>query len=172
MKLKKTITALAAAFALTIGGAASAAIAYTPAEFASGPATVAPGQPATFAFDSFQPNEPVTFTLRGENASGATLAALAVVDEKSLAKAADGSGVATVTVTLPSNAVGSYTLTATGAQSGSAQTTITVSIAATGADVSPVLLWGAVGAVGLGAIALIAVAAVRRSRQSELVEQR
>jgi len=97
---------------------------------------------------------------------------LAVVDEKSLAKQANASGQASVTVTLPTNAVGSYTLTATGAESGSSQITINTGIAATGADVSPVLLWGAVGAVGLGVIALIAVGAVRRSRQTELVEQR
>ena len=172
MKLKKSITAIAAAFAIALGGAATAAAAYVPAPQGGGTATVTPGQPATLTFVNFGPNEPVTFTLRGENASGSTLAALAVVDEKSLAKQANASGQASVTVTLPTNAVGSYTLTATGAESGSSQITINTGIAATGADVSPVLLWGAVGAVGLGVIALIAVGAVRRSRQTELVEQR
>lgn len=172
MKLKKTITALAAAFALTIGGAASAAVAASyPPDLVGGPTTIAPGGSGVVTFDQFQPNEQVTFTLTGENGAGASLAALAVVNSTSTTKAADSAGVAAVTVTLPSNATGSYTLAAVGAVSGAAPSfVIGTGIAATGADVSPLLLWGAVGAVGLGVIALIAITAIRRSRRQELVD--
>ncbi|AYF97237.1 hypothetical protein [Protaetiibacter intestinalis] len=175
MNVKKTITALAAAFALTIGGAASAAIAdpYPATDGAAGPATVAPGGSASFGFDGFLPQESVTFTLTGENASGATLAAsgvLAVVDNSApVTKPASGAGAASVSVTLPANATGTYTLVAS-AESGSATTTFAVSIAATGADVPAWLIWGGVGAVGLGVLALIAVSASRRTRK--VVEQR
>jgi len=171
MKLKKTITAIAAAFILAVGGASAAVAAdYTP-DLEGGPTSVAPGGSGTFTFINFDANEDVTFTLTGENASGATLAAVAAVDSKTATKQANGSGAASVVVTLPANATGTYTLAAVGAQSGAApSTTITAALGATGADISPVMLWGAVGVVGLGVIALIAVSAVRRSRRVELVE--
>ena len=171
MKLKKTITVLAAAFALTIGGASAAAVAdpYVPSGGAAGPTTVAPGGTATFGWAGFEPGETVSFTLTGESASSATLAALAAVETKTLVKNADSAGNGSVTVTLPANATGTYTLTAT-AESGTASTQFAAGVAATGADVSPVLIWGAVGAVGLGVIALISVSAVRRNREAEVLE--
>jgi hypothetical protein len=172
MKLKKTITALAAAFVIVLGGASAgyAADDYTPV-ITGGPTTITPGGSGTFTFSDFEPNEPVTFTLTGENGAGATLAALAAVTSASLVKNADAAGNASVTVTLPSNASGTYTLTAAGAN-GTPGTSFTVpaALGATGADISPIMLWGAVGIVGLGVIALIVVSAVRRSRRSEAVE--
>lgn len=169
MKLKKIIATFAAAFVIVLGSASAASAAPYPPEVEGGPTSIAPGGSGTFTFANFDPNESVTFTLTGESASAATLAALAAVDSKSITKAADASGTASVTVTLPANATGTYTLTASAA-SGTASTTITAALGATGADISPILLWGAVGIVGLGVIALIAVAAVRRSRRTESVD--
>lgn len=171
MKLTRTISAFAAAIALALGGVASAASAadYPPA-VVGGPTSITPGGSGTFTFNQFDPGESVTFTLTGENGAGATLAALAAVTSASISKNADGAGVASVTVTLPQNATGSYTLTASAA-SGTASTTIAATVAATGADVSPLLIWVAVGAVGLGVIALIVVASVRRTRRWELADR-
>ena len=169
MKLKKTITVLVAAFALALGGASAAVAApgYTPV-LTGGPTTITPGGSGTFTYSTFDGNEPVTFTLTGENGAGATLAASAAVTSPSTTQNASN-GVVSVAVPLPANATGTYTLVAAAA-SGTVTTAIASGIAATGADVSPLLIWGAVGAVGLGVIALIAVSAARRSRQAQLVE--
>lgn len=174
MKLTKTITALAAAFVVVLGGASAsyAADDYTP-EITGGPTTIAAGGSGTFTFTDFVPNEPVTFTLTGENGAGASLAAVAAITSATLVKNADAAGNVSVTVTLPANASGTYTLTAAGAN-GAPSTTFSVpasaGLGATGADISPIMLWGVVGIVGLGVIALIAVSAVRRSRRADSVD--
>jgi hypothetical protein len=171
MKFKKFITAIAAGLIIVLGGASAAGAAdYTP-EVEGGPTTIAPGGSGTFTFADFVPGEPVTITLTGESANAATLAALSAVSSTSIVKNATAGGVVTVTVTLPSNASGTYTLTAAG-QNGAPSTTFTVpsALGATGADMSPIMLWGAVGILGLGVIALIAVSAVRRSRRAESVD--
>lgn len=176
MNIKKTATVIAAAFALALGGA-TAANAYVPAPQGGTTVTLAPGGTGTYTFQNFVPGEVVTFSLTGESANSATLAAASArtaVETKTANKTASASGEAAVAVTLPSNASGTYTLSATGADSGTASSSITISVAAsggglpnTGADVSPVIVWGAVGAVGLGAIGLVAATAVRRSRVAE-----
>lgn len=177
MNIKKTATVIAAAFALALGGA-TAANAYTPTPQGGTTVTLAPGGTGTYTFQNFVPGEVVTFSLTGESANSATLAAASArtaVETKTANKTASASGEAAVAVTLPSNASGTYTLSATGAESGTASSSITISVAAsggsglpnTGADVSPVIVWGAVGAVGLGAIGLVAATAVRRSRVAE-----
>jgi hypothetical protein len=171
MKLNKTLTTIAAAFVMVLGGASAASAAdYTP-EVAGGPTTLSPGGAGTFTFVDFAPGEAVTITLTGESANAATLAAVSAVSSTSIVKNASATGAVSVTVNLPSNASGTYTLTAAGA-SGSPSTSFTVpaALGATGADISPIMLWGAVGIVGLGVIALIAVSAVRRSRRAESVD--
>jgi hypothetical protein len=139
------------------------------------PQTIAPGGSGTFTFDDFDPGEQVTFTLTGENAQGATLAVVkTVVNSKSLVKTADASGAAAVTVTLPSNASGSYTLAAVGASSGSAPS-VTFSVAggsglpATGIDAASMTgVWIGGGALLAAGIAVTSVAVIRR-RQAEQV---
>lgn len=173
--MKKTITAFAAAFAIVLGGAAAAAVAdpYVPSGPAAGPATMLPGGVADFGFGGFVPGESVVFTLTGENASGATLASAGVLAARETKTSdpvpADPDGAASIRVTLPANASGTYTLLAD-APSGSIETTFAVSVAATGVEIPAWLIWGAVGAVGLGVIALIAVSAARRTRR-ELVSE-
>ncbi|RWZ68623.1 hypothetical protein ELQ92_05335 [Labedella populi] len=68
------------------------------------------------SFVGFEPNETVSFTLTGKNGAGATLAVFrAAISTASLEKAAAADGTASVDVTLPTNAVGDYTLLAASA---------------------------------------------------------
>ena len=177
-KPAKLFATLAVAGVLALGSPI-AANAYTPSGPESGTTTIVPGGSATITFTGFQPDEDVVFTLTGQNASGATLASVvAAVESISATKTADAEGAATVTVTLPTNAYGTYTLTADGQTSGaSASTTLDTGVAApeeddsdnslspTGNDVSSLGLWVGGGALVLGGAAIVAATAVRRQRQ-------
>ncbi|MDN3311638.1 hypothetical protein QWJ90_11920 [Microbacterium oryzae] len=189
-KPAKLLATAAIAGALALGSpiAASADVNnYTPSSETES-VQIAPGQTQTIAFDGFQPNEDVTFTLTGEDASDATLAIIvkAAVESISTTKTADADGSASVEVTLPANAVGTYTLTATGAESdATATTTIQTGVAVpgeedgddendsddqslspTGGDMSSIGLWVGGGALLLGGGAVVAATAVRRQRQN------
>ncbi|WOF22269.1 hypothetical protein N8K70_12865 [Microbacterium betulae] len=172
------IAAFAVAAALTFA-APLAANAYTPSGPDGGSTDVTPGEPTTIGFDGFSPNEDVTFALTGENASGATLATIvrAQIETTSTTKQADAEGSTTVTVTLPSDAFGTYSLTATGETSGAAaSTTLDTGVSApeddsdgdslspTGTDMSSIGLWVGGGALVLGGGAVIAAVALRRQR--------
>lgn len=163
-----------AAAAIVAAPAAASAAGYPDATVVSGPATVVPGQPATFVFGGFEPGEPVTFTLTGENASGATLATVraAAADIKTLVKNAAADGTATVTVTLPSNASGTYRLTADAASTDPASTTFSVAAAgglpATGIDAASMTsVWIGGGALLAAGIAVTSVAMIRRRQAQE-----
>ncbi|WP_159500176.1 hypothetical protein [Microbacterium sp. 18062] len=166
-KIAAVVIAVAAMVAVP-----AAANAYTPVAPGGTSVTVAPGGTVTVPFTGFAPNESVNFTLTGENAAGATLAAVkTVVNSTSLTKAASSTGAVSVTVTLPSNATGTYTLTGTGASSNaSATVTITASAAggglpATGVDSASLMgVWIGGGVLLLGGLA-VTVFAVRRQRQ-------
>ncbi|MGP3535871.1 hypothetical protein ACTU3I_13815 [Microbacterium sp. RD1] len=137
-----------------------------------GSSTVAPGGTVTVAFSGFQPNEQVTFFLSGENASGARLAAVQAVFQSNVnlgTRAADGSGAVTVRVVLPSNASGTYTLTADGAVSPNVSTTFSVAggLPPTGIDAASMTgVWIGGGALLAAGIAVTSVAVIRR-RQAE-----
>jgi len=129
-KISKASAALAIAVA-AVFAAPAVASAYTPDPPAVAP-IIAPGGTATVPFSGFAANEGVEFTLTGENASGATLAFVAfAVETKSVTKEANADGVASVDVTLPANASGSYELVATGLESDATAST-TIKVAATG----------------------------------------
>lgn len=186
MKKKTTLSAsLILAGALALGAPAVAmADAYpvpTPSPNDTIPA--APGQSVDVAFSGFAAGETVTFTLTGENASGATLASIVrlAVEAIDLAKTADSSGAVAVNVTLPADATGTYTLTATGSTSGIVQTVLIETqapapgegeepdddsdLSPTGTDGSTfqtVLIGG--GALALTGGAIVAATAIRRRR--------
>lgn len=184
-KISKAAAALAVAIA-AVFAAPAVASAYTPTPVVeSGPGTVAPGGTGTFVFDDFLPGESVVFTLTGFNASGATLAfvAFSAQDSTSITKEANDEGEATVSVTLPSNARGSYTLTAVGQESDtSASTTFSVAAAAGGSDGGsaggPALgdtgfdgdallgLWVGGGVLVLAGASIAVATSVRRTRRA------
>lgn len=177
------IKKITAVFALALAGLFIAPVAanasYVPGATIEVSGSVTPGGTSTVAFSAgaFQPGETVSFTLTGENASGATLAA---VDSKSLEKTASSTGAVNLNVTLPSNATGSYTVTATGLTSqliGTATLTVTAAgsgsgggndndLADTGFDAPAFVVWGAAGAIALGAALIAVLVMVRRQRAS------
>jgi LPXTG-motif cell wall-anchored protein len=176
-KLAAVVIAVAA-----IVAAPAAANAYTPPT----PTPTAPSTPQSpgnttiiiggnvtlnFVFASF---EDVTFVLTGENAQGATLASVkTVVNSKQIVKTADAEGDVAVTVTLPSNASGTYTLAAVGETSGAASPVTLTAVAraeaglpATGVDSASLMgVWIGGGVLLLGGLA-VTVFAVRRQRET------
>jgi LPXTG-motif cell wall-anchored protein len=149
---------------LSTGGTAT--VQELPSADIVGPPTIAPGDKGTFTFAGFDPNEAVSFSLTGENASGATLATIrAAVETATLTRTADASGVARITVTLPSNARGTYTLTGTGQTSGvTGSFTFSVGLPATGTDAgSTTGLWVGGGLLALGGAVALAFASRRRT---------
>ncbi len=140
----------------------------------------APGQTVVVSFKagSFLASENVQFTLTGQDAAGASLASLhAVVNSKTLVKPASSTGAVTVDVTLPTDASGTYTLTAAGVTSGNVATvslTVTPADAAgastgsgladTGSTISLIAIWVAGGLVLLGAAFVAVNVIVRRQR--------
>lgn len=178
------IKKITAVFALALAGLFIAPVAanaaYSPND--AGTTTtgvVAPGGTSTVAFanGAFEGGETVSIALTGENASGATLAA---VDTQTIQKTASAAGAVNVNITLPSNATGSYQLKATGLNSGGIGTaTLTVTaagaggsgdndndLADTGFGAPAFVVWGAAGAVALGAALIAVLVMVRRQRAS------
>jgi hypothetical protein len=187
---KKSFAAVAiAVLAVFAAPAAANAAGYVPVGNISVSGAVVPGGTVTvgFADGSFTPGESVSFTLTGENAAGATLATFkAVVDSQSLVKTASDTGAVSLDVTLPSNASGTYTVTATGLTSGTVGTaSLTVAsadgaasgsgtgtgsdasnggLASTGYDAPMLAIWAAGGALLLGVALMVALTIVRRQR--------
>ncbi len=183
-KISKATAALAVAIA-AVFAAPAVASAYAPDPVVeSGPATITAGGTGTFTFVDFLPGESVEFTLTGFNASGATLAlvAFSAQDSQTITKEANAEGEATVAVTLPSNARGTYTLTAVGQESDtSASTTFSVAAAAGGDDGSDpgtalpnagfdgdalLGLWVGGGVLVLAGASIAVATSVRRARRA------
>jgi hypothetical protein len=136
-----------------------------------------PGETITVTFDEyFFGREDVSFALTGENATGATLAVFkAAVNTQTLVKSADASGSVALDVTLPTDATGTYTVTATGLTSGLIGTAAITVVAADGAGngagdddglavtggTAITTIWIAGGALALGA-ALLMIRSMRR----------
>ncbi len=186
--MKKALAAAALAV-VAIFAVPAAANAYVPPSNITAPGAIAPGGTGTvgFADGSFTPGETVSFTLTGENASGATLASVVgAVETISTTKTASGAGSTSVAVTLPANASGSYSLTATGATSGAiASVGISVGSASSAGDgttggtgstggslpntgaMDPTLgIWAGGGLLALGAAFVIVLTIVRRQKSS------
>lgn len=136
-----------------------------------------PGETITVTFDEyFTGGEDVSFALTGENAEGATLAVFkAAVNTQTLVKSADASGSVALDVTLPTNATGTYTVTATGLESGIVGTAAITVVAADGSGsgsgdddglavtggTALTAIWIAGGALALG-VALLLIRTMRR----------
>ena len=183
---KKSFAAIAlAVLAVFAVPAAANAAGYVPDGNIVVSGDIEPGATVTVAFTagSFTPGEPVSFTLTGENAAGATLATFkSVVNSQSLVKTATGTGAVALDVTLPTNASGTYTTTATGLTSGTVGTaslTVAAADSATGAGTgtsvggglastgynAPMLaIWGGAGALLLGVALVVVLGVVRRQR--------
>jgi hypothetical protein len=188
---KKSFAAIAlAVLAIIAVPTAANASGYAPVGNITVNGDVAPGGIVVinFANTTFIAGESVSFTLTGENATGATLGAFkAVVNSQSLVKTASGEGAVALNVTLPTNASGSYTTTATGLTSGTVGTaSLSVptgdaavgagagsgtnasngGLAATGYDAPMLAIWAAAGALLLGIALMVALTVVRRQRAS------
>ena len=135
----------------------------------------------TFAPGSFRPGETVTIIVGGRTVGGGqtvTLGALKA-DVPSLDKQAAADGSLKVTMALPSDAAGTQTVTATGAESGTVGTAATTvvpqdaaqnvspaSLATTGTTLPLLLIWVGAGALLLGVAVVATLAFVRRQRRA------
>ncbi len=153
-----------------------------------GPSTVTGGQ--TAALDcvpgTFGPSEDVGYVVSGQNGADTHLASFATsVSAAHVVKAAGPDGSATLLVTVPKSANGSYEITGTGSTTHSVSTaTVTVvpaddpassgsstssnsgsGLAATGSVVSTSLIFGGIALLLAGLVTIITVA-VRRRRES------
>lgn len=172
LRLPQAIAAVTLAAGLVFAPvAANATYVPSPGPSTGSTVTIAAGGSATISFVGFQPGEPVRFTLTGEFALSATLANVkfAVQTANLGTKAANSTGAVSPTITLPSNATGSYTLTATGATSAaSSAVTITVgdpTLPNTGGDSGQLLgLWIGGGALLLAGGGIAVATTVRRQR--------
>jgi len=182
-KRSLAVAALAVLAIFSVPAAANAA-GYVPEGNVIVEGAPAPGAVVQVIFteESFTPGENVSFTLSGENAAGATLASIrAVVNSQSLVKSATGTGAVTLDVTLPSDATGTYTTTATGLTSGRVGTAaITVAavdagagssnsdggLASTGYNAPMLAIWAGAGALLLGIALVVVLGIVRRQRSA------
>lgn len=182
-KHTKMVASLVVAGALAFG-APAAAQAY-PAPAPDAPAvsgSLVPGGTAAVAFGGFDDGETVEVSLTGESALSATLASIVrtAVETKSATYQAADDGSVVVNVTLPANASGTYTLTATGSTSGLVQTaTLSVGAAAgtgaSGADGNlaatggsdMTALWVGGGALLLTGGAVLAATTIRRRQHRD-----
>ncbi|MCR2784944.1 MULTISPECIES: hypothetical protein [unclassified Microbacterium] len=179
LKAATAATLLAGAFALAIPTAAHAAYVVPPADVTVEDATVAPGGVVELevADDTFAPGSDVVISLTGENASGASLAFVKFAVETAtlgtVDAAADGS--LSADIRLPSNAIGQYTVRASGVDASGATVTAAVTVTAvtaggdtlpiTGGDNSALLgLWVGGGALLLAGGGLAVAGTVRRHR--------
>jgi hypothetical protein len=183
--IKKVIFGAAVLVAVGIFvGPVAANAAYTPSTgTVSGSLT--PGSTDTISFPggTFDPSDEVTFTISG---AGAVTVGMFKANTASGSVHADGSGGASDTITLPTDATGSYSITAAGVPSGRiGVATITIAgtggsgsssasgsgsagggsgLADTGSNISMLVIWAGVGAVGLGIAFIIVLTIVRRQR--------
>lgn len=146
--------------------------------------TVVPGGTVTFsvANDIFEPGEPVTVTLTGENASGASLAFVKfAVQTKTLGvlEANAQGGLDPISIRFPADASGPYTITAISPSAGGGVSATVTAVAAgsgaggvlpaTGSDSASLLgVWIGGGALVLAGGALAVVAAVRRNSRARV----
>ncbi|MGZ0711687.1 hypothetical protein ACWPKO_25480 (plasmid) [Coraliomargarita sp. W4R53] len=177
--MKKTITTLALAGAITFSGfAAAPALAYAPVPPASvSTTTPALGQTVSIVINGLEEweGQNVTFALSG--GSGATLASIVQASSASTSVfktvvggsasadfTATVAGDYTVTVYDPNgNAISSVSFAAGSTAGGGSDASGADALPATGSDVPLGAIWLGVGAVGIGGIAVTAAVARRRS---------
>lgn len=170
--------ALAVLAVFAVPAAANAAD-YVPESNIAVTGTIEPDGTVEVAFTegSFTPGEEVSFTLTETNAQSAVLAAFrSDVTSQSLVKSATSDGAVALDVTLPTDASGTFTATATGLASGTvgaASLTVGASdsgfaadgdLASAGYNTPMLLIWGAAGALLLGIALVVVLGVVRRQR--------
>lgn len=188
-KHAKVLASLVVAGALSLGAplAANAYPAPTPSTGtgeASASGEFVAGGTVVVAFSGFEPSEDVSVSLTGAFALSATIASASDIETQTVMRTADANGSVVVSITLPDNAYGTYTVTATGLESGAAVgETFNIGggpaggaaagggagggLAATGSsDLTG--LWVGGGALVLAGGAIVVATAVRRSRQNEV----
>ncbi|MFF3028967.1 cell wall protein [Microbacterium sp. NPDC057944] len=184
--IKAAATTALVAGALLLTPAFAGATSYTPPSTGTvSAATVAPGGTFTFSAPAeiFAPGESVTISLTGENALGASLGFVKfAIETKALGTVSAGSngGLGAVSITLPSNASGRYSVLATSesnptgiaayvsTDAGAGTGTGDDGLAATGADSSALLpIWIGGGALVLAGGGLAVAATVHRNRKHE-----
>ncbi|MDJ0376946.1 hypothetical protein [Cryobacterium sp. PH31-L1] len=169
--IKKLIATLAlAGVALLAGPVAAHAAGYVAADLISVSGSQTAGSTVAIAFDdgAFAASETVSVAVSGEGSVILAAVRAATVD---LRKTSTSVGALDLKVTLPADATGSYTLTATGLSSQSVGTaTITVvaadetGLASAGFDAPMVLIYSAAGALLLGLGLVIALRLTMRRR--------
>lgn len=150
---------------------------YVPQDQVVATGSPTPGGESTVAFrEAFLPGEQVSFAVTG--ATSVTLSAAQAQITTTLVKTASEAGSTNVVVAFPANASGSYSVTATGAESGSVATAqldvvpadagtgsgtgSSDNLAATGGSMNTLLVWGGAGALILGAALVMVLRTVRR----------
>lgn len=140
------------------------------------PTTTTPGGTITFACvaETFSSDETVTITVTGENGAGASIGMVrfAISTESAMSQSATDGSLPGVSITLPSNATGTYNIAAVSTTSagGTAAVTVTAadgSLPTTGLDsaaVTGLVIGGAALLVAGAAIAI--TVAVRRNRST------
>ncbi|RLQ82667.1 hypothetical protein D9V28_11980 [Mycetocola zhadangensis] len=151
----------------------AAATAYGPASNGTVVGDVTAGGNVTinFAAGAFVGGESVTFVISGNG--GVTIAAFKAATDDAV-KTANADGSVGAVAALPTNASGSYNVTATGASGRIGTATLTVAAADagsglpnTGSEVPVLALWTAGGALALGAALIAVMTIVRRQRLSQ-----
>jgi len=173
--IRVLVATVIAGAAVLAAPAAEAATIYPPTgSCVVDPTTTTPGGTVAFscAAETFSPNEQVKITVTGENGAAAeigfvrTAIATASADATSTA---DGS-LASIDITLPSDARGTYNIAAVSPTSAGGTAAVTVtsadgSLPTTGLDSAALTwLWVAGGALVVAGAALGVVALVRRRR--------
>ena len=180
LRLAKAAAAVTLFTALVALPTAAHAGTYPPADAGSvSSPTVTPGGTVTFsvAEETFEPGEPVTVTLTGENAEGASLAFVKfAVQTKTLGvleATADGA-LAPIDIRFPANASGPYTIAAFSPSNPGVTAVVSIAAAgggaggtgtlpATGSDSASLLgVWIGGGALLLAGGALAVITTVRR----------
>ncbi|TFB85605.1 hypothetical protein E3O44_13545 [Cryobacterium algoricola] len=177
--VKKTLAVIAlAVLAIFAVPAAANAAGYVADDHVLVSGTTEPGDTVDVEFTdgSFTPGEDVSFSCTG---SGLATLSIVKAATATLVKSTSATGAVKVAVTLPSDATGTYTLTATGLTSGTvgaASITVTAvdsastatntgtGLANTGYTTPLLLLWAAAGALLLGVALVVVLRFVRRSR--------
>ena len=187
--LKKALAVLSfAVLALVAVPSAANAAGYVPSNNVTVTGNAVPGGTVTvnFAAGSFAPNESVAVSVSGN--TSVTLSAVKAAVLTTFTKQASSTGALSENVTFPTNASGTYTLTATGLTSGNVGTaSITIvpasgnvasagtannlansgsNLANTGATLPMLMIWIGAGALVLGAAIVGTLTFVRRQRHS------
>lgn len=167
---------LVAASALALPAAAQASAIYPPSGSCTvSPTTTTPGGTVAFrcAAETFSGGETVTVTVTGENGSAAQIGMVrfAITTSSGTAVSAPDGSLADVSITLPSDARGTYNIAAVSPTSAGGTAAVTVTgesggLPSTGLDSASVTgLWIAGGALVLLGGGLAVAASVRRSRR-------